>query len=201
MEWYTWMMKLVIKEYDPPCLIIPKLCYIIIWNLVFCILVWWKASKSFLKHAVVDSAFLKNLTSIVALHSKLRAVLFDKETELVVVDYFKGDHGLITIEKMCKLCDTEMCFNVKASLRDKFAWRCKRKGCKTNILVRDSSFVMKSKLPSKQLGVSQLTLVDSNKIPDLKLLRFKLYLIFVLRLLYWGGRILESQFKYTTPLT
>ena len=160
-----------------------------------------KSIKMFVEHAV-DSAFLKNLTSIMALHSKLRAVLFDKETELVVINYFKGDHGLIiTIEKMYKLCDTEMCFNVKASLRDKFAWRCKRKGCKTNILVHDSSFFMKSKLPSKQLGVSQLTLVDSNKIPDLKLSRFKLYLIFVLRLLYWGVVYLnhnsyKSQFVY-----
>ena len=69
-----------------------------------------------------------------ALHGKLRAVLFDKETELVVIDYFKGDHGLLTIEKTCKQCDTEMRFNVKASLRNKFVWRCKQKDCKTNIL-------------------------------------------------------------------
>ena len=123
-----------------------------------------------------------------ALHSELWAVFFDEETELVIINYLKGDHSLIaiTIERTCKRCDTEMHFNVKASLSDKFVWRWKWKGCKTNILVRDSSFFTKSKLPSMQLGVSQQTLVNSNKILDLTLSRFKLYVILVLRLLYWG---------------
>ena len=56
----------------------------------------------FVKHAVVDSAFLKNLTSIMSLHGELRAVLFGEETELVAIDYLKGDHSLLAIEKMCQ---------------------------------------------------------------------------------------------------
>ena len=108
----------------------------------------------FVKHAVVDSAFVKNLTSTMSLHGELRAVLFDDwETEPVVIDYLKGDHGLLAIEKTCQRCDTEMRFSVKAGLSDKFVWRCKRKGCKTDVLVRDGSFFTKSKLPSTQLGV------------------------------------------------
>ena len=67
-----------------------------------------------------------------SLHGELRAVLFGEETELVVIDYLKGDHGLLAIEKTCQRCDTEMRFSVKAGLSDKFVWRCKRKGCKTS---------------------------------------------------------------------
>ena len=88
-----------------------------------------------------------------SLHGELRAVLFGEETELVVIDYLKGNHGLLAIETTCQRCDTEMRFSVKASLSDKFVWRCKRKGCTTNVLVRDGSFFTKSKLPSTQLGV------------------------------------------------
>ena len=99
-----------------------------------------------------------------SLHGELRAVLFGKETELVVIDYLKGDQSLLAIEKTCQICDTEMRFSVKASLSDRFVWRCKRKGCKTNVLVRDGSFFTKSKLPSTQLSVSQQTLVDSKPI-------------------------------------
>ena len=51
-----------------------------------------------------------------AVHGELRVVLFGEETELVVIDYFKGDHGLLAIEKMCKRCDTEMHFNFKTIL-------------------------------------------------------------------------------------
>ena len=81
---------------------------------------------------------------------------------------------------------TTRCISMSKHLSDKFVWRWKWKGCKTNILVRDSSFFTKSKLPSMQLGVSQQTLVNNNKILDLKWSRFKLYLILVLQLLYWG---------------
>ena len=62
-----------------------------------------------------------------SLHGELRAVLFGEETELVAIDYLKGDHSLLAIEKMCQWCDTEMRFSVKASLSDKFVLRCKAK--------------------------------------------------------------------------
>ena len=67
----------------------------------------------FVKHAVVDSAFLKNLTSIMSLQDELRAVLFGEETE-VVIDYLK-DRGLpVAIEKTCQQrCDTKMRFKSK----------------------------------------------------------------------------------------
>ena len=81
-----------------------------------------------------------------SLHGELRAVLFGEETE-VVIDFLK-ERGLLASEKTCQRCDTEMRFNVKVSLSDKFVWRWKWKGCKTNILVRDSSFFTKSKLES-----------------------------------------------------
>ena len=113
-----------------------------------------------------------------SLHGELRAVLFGEETE-VVIDFLK-ERGLLASEKTCQRCDTEMRFSVKASLNDKFVWRCKRKGCKTNVSVRDGSFFTKSKLSlnkllhciylwsletpivsaSTQLGVSEQTLVD-----------------------------------------
>ena len=76
----------------------------------------------FVKHAVVDSAFLKNRTFIMSLHGELRAVLFDEETE-VVIDYLK-DRGLPVANRKdvptAQRCDTEMPFSVKASLSDKF---------------------------------------------------------------------------------
>ena len=89
-----------------------------------------------------------------SLHCELRAVLFDDwETEPVVIDYLKGDHGLLAIAREDVPTMRHRDFSVKASLSDKFVWRCKRKGCKTDVLVRDGSFFTKSKLPSTQLGV------------------------------------------------
>ena len=100
--------------------------------------------------------FLKNQTPIMSLHGELRAVLFGEETE-VVIDYLK-DRGLpVAIGKTCQRCDTKMRFSVKATLSNKFVWRCKRKGCKTNVSVRDGSFFTKSKLPlNKLLSLNKL---------------------------------------------
>ena len=97
----------------------------------------------FVKHAVVDSAFLKNLTSIMSLQDELRAVLFGEETE-VVIDYLK----IMVSQSQSKrrTNDATTRCSVKASLSDKFVWRCKRKGCKTNVSVRDGSFFTKSEI-------------------------------------------------------
>ena len=102
----------------------------------------------FVKHAVVDSAFLKNLTSIMSLQDELRAVLFGEETE-VVIDYLK----IMVSQSQSKrrTNDATTRCSVKASLSDKFVWRCKRKGCKTNVSVRDGSVFTKSKLSLNKL--------------------------------------------------
>ena len=60
-----------------------------------------KSVKMFVKHAVIDSAFLKNLTSIMSLHgANYEQSSYGEETE-VVIDYLK-DRGLpVAIEKTC----------------------------------------------------------------------------------------------------
>ena len=95
-----------------------------------------KSVKTFRQARSRRQCFSEESNLHMSLHGELRAVLFSEETVLVV------------IEKTCQRCNTAMRFSVKASLSDKSVWRCKRKGCKTNVLVRDGSFFTKSKLPS-----------------------------------------------------
>ena len=44
-----------------------------------------------------------------SLQGELRAVLFGEETELVFIDYLKGDHGLLAIEKTMRRRDAFQC--------------------------------------------------------------------------------------------
>ena len=126
------------------------------------------------RHAV-DSAILKNTT--MSLHGELRTIIFNDSPQPVIA--YLQHRGLLSLEKNCNRCDTEMRLGEKKSITDKCIWRCKRKGCKANISVRDASYFSKSRLPlnkllhcvylwaletpiisaSTQLGISQVTLV------------------------------------------
>ena len=84
-----------------------------------------------------------------SLHGELREVIFGEDQEMRMV--WLQQRGLIASQKTCKKCDSDMRFGAKSDVTDGFVWRCKRKGCKTIVSVRDGSFFKKSKLPMSKL--------------------------------------------------
>ena len=84
-----------------------------------------------------------------SLHGELREVIFGDNQERKMV--WMQQRGLLASQKTCRKCDSDMRFGVKSGVTDGFVWRCKRKGCKTTVSVRDGSFFEKSKLPISKL--------------------------------------------------